>query len=156
MKTRMILLLAMLLGTGQSEAWIAYGFKSGMSRFEVARNLSENHSLVVSEGAQQTWAGPDDDKNRYHLAYCSTPQRLYLMKFNLTDSPEAFIEARKKYERRYGTPEGRNSLASDRDFANWAESEILLIWHLSESETLLLSHDGSGTRAEFQDVSVCD
>ena len=156
MKTRMILTLALLLGSAQSEAWIAYGFKSGMSRFEVTRNLSENHSLVVSEGAQQTLAGPDDESIRYYMTYCSTPQRLYLMKFNLPGSPEAFVEASKKYERRYGKPEGLNPLASGLDAVNWTESEISLIWHLSESETLLLSHDGSGTRAEFQDVSVCD
>ena len=156
MKTRTILLLAMLLGPGQSAAWIAYGFQSGMSRFEVARNLSENHSLVVSEGAQQTWAGPDEDTIQYHLSYCSTPQRLYVMKFSLPDSPQAFVEARKKYERRYGEPVGLNSLSTERDFANWTDSEILLIWHVSELETIVLSHDSNGTRAEFQDVSVCD
>lgn len=152
----MILLLALWLGPGQGDAWIAYGFKSGMSRFEVARNLSENHSLEVTEGAQRTWAVSPDGVIRYDFNYCSKPQRLYMMKFSLPDSPQAFAGASEKYEKRYGKPEGRDVPAGNRDLADWAELEVILIWHIGESETILLSHDDNGTHAEFQDVSVCD
>jgi len=151
----MILLIALLAACGRSEAWIAYGFKSGMSRFEVERYLSDNGSLVITEDAQQTYAGPDGDQARYNLVYCSTPQRLYLMKFRLPDSRDAFIEARKKYASRYGEPEGADSAASDSTSTDWADVDVSLIWYLSESETILLNHDSAGTSAEFQDISVC-
>ena len=79
-----------------------------------------------------------------------------MMKFSLPDSPQAFARASEKYEKRYGKPEGRDVLSVNRDLADWAEFDILLIWHIGESETILLSHDDNGVLAEFQDVSVCD
>ena len=78
MKIRIIVLIAMLIMSSQSKAWIAYGFQSGMSRFDVTRYLSDNESLVITEGAQQTYAGPNDNKTKYNLIYCSTPHKLYL------------------------------------------------------------------------------
>ena len=68
----------MLIMSSQSKAWIAYGFQSGMSRFDVTRYLSDNESLVITEGAQQTYAGPNDNKTKYNLIYCSKPHKLYL------------------------------------------------------------------------------
>jgi hypothetical protein len=155
MKTRIIALVAMLVVSGQSEAWIAYGFKSGMSRFDVLRYLSEKESLVVTENARQTLAGPDENNNSYNLIYCSTPQKLYLMKFTLGDSQAAFEKAKLKYERRYGKPEGSGLASDDRDKEEWEAVDVSLIWIINESETILLTHGNNGTVAEFQDVSVC-
>ena len=149
MISRTILLLAVLLVPAHSEAWIAYGFKSGMTRFQVAQSLSENHSLVVTEDEQQTRAGPADENPRYFLNYCSRPQKLYMMQYSLPGSPQAFSEAREKYEKRYGEPE-------QQDATQQTGSGEYLIWHLNEAETLLLRLDDNRTLAEFQDVSVCE
>ena len=156
MKTRIIVLIAMLVVSGQSEAWIAYGFKSGMSRFDVERYLSEKVSLVISEDAQQTLAGPDGDNGKYNLVYCSTPQKLYLMKFRLSDSLAVFRKTLEKYERRYGKPEGLGRGADDWENENWQTIDISLMWIVNDSETILLTHGNQGTVAEFQDVSVCE
>lgn len=145
----------MLVISGQSEAWIAYGFKSGMSRFDVVRHLSDKDFFVVIEGAQQTLAGPDDDRTKYNLVYCSTLQKLYLMEFRLVDSLAAFGQAREKYEKRYGKPEGLELLSDDWQSRNWTDVDISLIWHINEFETILLIHGNNGTIVEFQDVSVC-
>lgn len=155
MKTRIIVLIAMLVISGQSEAWIAYGFKSGMSRFDAIRYLSDKESLVITEGARQTFVGPDDDRTKYNLIYCSTPQKLFLMKFRLVDSLAVFVKAIEKYEKRYGKPEGLAYLSDDWRSRNWEDVDISLIWHINESETILLTHGSDGTIAEFQDVSVC-
>jgi hypothetical protein len=151
MKTRILLLIAMIMISSPVAAWIAYGFHSGMSRFEVTRQLSEKESLVVTEGIQQTFAGPDDNSEKYNLIYCSSPQKLYLMKFRLADSPAEFVKAKEKFEKRYGEAEGPD----DWESANWEDAEISFIWDLNESETILLTRNGTGTGAEFQDLSVC-
>jgi hypothetical protein len=155
MKTRIIVMFAMLVISGQSEAWIAYGFKSGMSRFDVLRYLSEKESVVVTENAQQTLAGPDGDNTSYNLIYCSTPQKLYLMKFRLGDSHAAFEKTKEKYERRYGKPESSGQVSDERENENWQAVDVSLIWLINESETILLTHGNNGTIAEFQDISVC-
>lgn len=155
MKTGIIVLVAMLVISTQSKAWIAYGFKSGMSRFDVQRYLSEKESLVVTEDAQKTLAGPDENNARYDLIYCSRPQKLYLMKFRLSDSPVAFLKAKEKYERRYGKPEISDHLPDFPDNANWDAVNVSLIWIINESETILLTHSNNVTIAEFQDVSIC-
>jgi len=155
MKTRIIVLVAMLVVSGQSEAWIAYGFKSGMSRFDVLRYLSEKESLIVTENAQQTLAGTDENDTRYRFIYCATPQKLYLMKFRLSNSYAAFDKTKEKYERRYGQPEGSGKISDDREKENWQAIDISLLWIINESETILLTHGNNGTIAEFQDVSVC-
>ncbi len=155
MKTRIIVLLAMLLASGQSEAWIAYGFKSGMSRFDVHRYLAEKESLVVTEDVQQTLAGADENDASYRFIYCSTPQKLYLMKFRLGASLAEFVNEKEKYERRYGEPEGPGEVSEDREKANWEAVDISLIWIINESETILLTHGHNGTVAEFHDVSIC-
>ena len=134
-------------------AWIAYGFRSGMSRFDVHRQLFEKETLIVSEEDRQTLAGPTDNQFRYSLVYCSTPQRLYLMKYRLNESQATFLEARKKYEKRYGTPESSGSDLSELE--NWNTTHLSLIWVINDYETILLTHDDQGTVAEFQDVSVC-
>ena len=54
MKIKTTLLIAMLIISGQSKAWIAYGFKSGMSRFDVVESLSDKESFVVTEDARLT------------------------------------------------------------------------------------------------------
>ena len=155
MKTRIIVLIAMLVISGQSKAWIAYGFKSGMSRFDVQGYLSEKESFVITENAQQTLAGPDDHISKYNLVYCSTPQKLYLMKFRLSDSLLVFEQVKEKYERRYGKPESSGQASDYLDNENWEASSISLLWVINESETILLTHSNQGTVAEFQDVSVC-
>ena len=155
MKTRIILLVTMLTISCQSKAWIAYGFKSGMSRLDVARLLYEKESLVVTDGDKQTYAGPGDDQSQYQFIYCSTPQKLYLMRFRLDDSFEAFIDAKKKFEKRYGEPAPLDSALDYRDSANWRNVEVAFLWYLNESETILLTHTDEGTTAEFQDLSVC-
>lgn len=155
MKIRIIVLLAALLVTRQSEAWIAYGFQSGMSRFNVIRYLSDRESLVITEDTQQTIASTSDNKTKYNLFYCATPQKLYLMQFRLADSRAVFLQTLEKYEKRYGKPEGLNDGSGHWKSGNWEAVDVSLIWHLNESETILLTHGKNGTSAEFQDVSVC-
>jgi hypothetical protein len=156
MKARIIMLIAMLVISGQSKAWIAYGFQSGMSRFDVQRYLLEKESFVITEDAQQTLAGPGNNITRYNLIYCSTPQKLYLMKFRLSDSLAEFDKAKQKYNRRYGKPESSGQASEYLDNENWEASSISLLWVINESETILLTHSNQGTVAEFQDVSVCN
>ena len=141
----------MMIMSSPGAAWIAYGFQSGMSRFEVSRQLSEKDALVTTEDAQQTFAGPGDNQSKYNLIYCSSPQKLYLLKFRLTDSQAEFVKEKKKYEKRYGKPEGPDDWGS----TNWGDVEISLIWDLNESETILLTRKANETSAEFQDLSVC-
>ncbi len=155
MKVKTTLLIAMLSVSGPSEAWIAYGFKSGMSRFDVVKSLSDKESFVISEDAEQTYAGPDGNTTKYNLVYCSTPQKLYLMKFRLADSFAVFMQAREKYEKRYGKPEGLDHASDNLEPENWENADIALIWDINEFETILLTHGKNGTSAEFQDVSVC-
>ncbi|MBT8125094.1 MAG: hypothetical protein KJO81_09745 [Gammaproteobacteria bacterium] len=154
-KTRILVLLAMLIISSQSKAWIAYGFTSGMSRFDVSRHLSENGSLVTTEGAQQTFAGPEDNKTQYNLNYCSRPQKLYLMQFSLDHSLEVFVKTKEKYERRYGEPTPLDNKTDSLESGNWEHTNISFIWDLNESETIVLAHSKNGTHAEFQDLSVC-
>jgi hypothetical protein len=155
MKSRIIALIGMLLVSGQSGAWIAYGFKSGMSRFDVAGHLSDRPSFVITEELQRTLAGPGDDRRKYEFIYCFTPQKLYLMKYRLADSRVEFDKAKRKFERRYGKPEVLDGDSADAESANPGNADISLIWHLNEFETILLMHGANGTSAEFQDVSVC-
>lgn len=145
-------MIALLTLSGQATAWIAYGFRSGMSRFEVTGHLSDRQSYFITEDAEQTFAGPEDDQAKYNMIYCSSPQTLYLMKFRLPDSPAEFAKAKKKYEKRYGQPDGMD----DWESANWEDADISFIWDLNESETILLTHSNNETRAEFQDLSVCN
>ncbi|MBT8437229.1 MAG: hypothetical protein KJP11_07650 [Gammaproteobacteria bacterium] len=154
-KTRMFVLIAMLIISSQGKAWIAYGFKSGISRFDAVRYLSENESFVVTDGAQQTYAGPEDNKTKYHLNYCSTPQKLYLMQYRLGNSLEVFFKTKEKYESRYGEPTPLNDQADNREADNWEQVDISYIWDLNEFETIVLMHDKNGTQAHFQDLSVC-
>ena len=97
MKIAASLFIALLFFPCQSQAWIAYGFSSGMSRFDVARYLSERELQVITDGAESTLAGNSDSSTKYDLVYCSTPQRLYLLKYRLLDSPAAFAKILKKY-----------------------------------------------------------
>ncbi len=149
-------LLAMLAIPSQSEAWIAYGFVSGMSRFEVYRRLSENESLFIADDDRQTHAGPKDNKTQYNFIYCSTPQRLYLMRYSLDDSRAQFLKTKEKFERRYGEPTPLYSNSDYSDSTAWDNAQIFFMWDLGESETILLTHDSDGTRVEFQDLSVCE
>ena len=147
-------LIAAMLFPGQGLGWIAYGFKSGMSRFEVAAQLAEDPSLLTTEQAGQTLAATRDGQASYVLEYCSSPHRLYLMKFGLPDSREVFERTLAKFERRYGSPEGLDKAAAYlRD--DGRDIEVMLIWNLNDAETILLTRDAGGMRAEFQDVSVC-
>ena len=130
----------MLVISSQSKAWIAYGFKSGMSRFDVIRYLSDNESMVITDGEQQTYAGPEDNKAKYNLIYCSIPQKLYLMQFSLDDSLEVFVKTKANYQ----------------DSEAWENIDISFIWDINEFETILLTHTGQETSAEFQDLSVCE
>jgi hypothetical protein len=155
MKIRIIVLIAMLIMSSQSKAWIAYGFQSGMSRFDVSRYLSDNESLVITEGAQQTYAGPNDNKTKYNLIYCSKPHKLYLMKFSLDDSLEVFVKTKEKYEKRYGKPDSLDYVSDYWESENWEYVDISFIWDLNESETIVLAHSNNGTVTEFQDLSVC-
>ncbi len=154
-KIRIILLIAMLSIYSQSKAWIAYGFKSGMSRFDVVRYLSEKESLVITDGAQQTYAGPINDRAKYNLIYCSTPQKLYLMRFSLDDTLEEFVKTKEKYEKRYGKPTSLGSKSDNWDSETWENIDTSFIWDTTEYETILLTHTTNGTIAEFQDLSVC-
>ena len=151
MKTRIVLFIAMLIVSGPGVAWIAYGFQSGMSRFEVTRQLTDKESLVITQGAQQMFAGPDDNRTKFNLVYCASPQKLYLLKFRLTDSRVDFVKAKDKYEKRYGKPDG----SDDWESMSWGDVDSSLIWHLNESETILLARSNNETSAEFQDLSVC-
>jgi hypothetical protein len=152
MKTRIFLLIATLIVPGQGMAWIAYGLKSGMSRFEVARHLSDKESFVIVEGEGQTVAGPAGDPEKYSLSYCSSPEKLYLLKFRLAGSLAEFVKTKQKYEKRYGKPDGPGDWKS----LDWEVADITFIWELNESETILLTHANNETSAEFQDLSVCD
>ena len=151
MKTRIILLITLAIVSSPVMAWIAYGFQSGMSRFEVTGHLFDKESLVITEGAQQTLAGPGDNKEKYSLVYCSSPQRLYLLKLRLAGSRAEFVKTKEKYEKRYGKPDGLDAWES----ANWEDVDVSFIWGLNESETILLTHSNNQTSAEFQDLSVC-
>ena len=154
-KTRILILITMLIISSQGKAWIAYGFKSGISRFDTIRYLSENESLVVTDGTRQTYAGPEDNKTKYNLNYCSTPQKLYLMHYDLDDSLQAFVQTKEKYESRYGDPTPLNYAADNWEADNWEHVDISFIWDLNEFETIVLMHNENGTHAEFQDLSVC-
>ena len=121
----------------------------------VVESLSDKESFVVTEDARQTFAGPADNTTKYNLVYCSTPQKLYLMKFRLADSHAVFMQAREKYEKRYGKPEGQDYISDNLATGNWEDAVISLIWDINEFETILLTHGKNGTSAEFQDVSVC-
>ena len=155
MKIATILLITLLLLPGKSAAWIAYGFSSGMSRFDVAGYLSERELQVITDGAGRTLVGSGDDGTEYDLVYCSTPQKLYLMRFRLVDSPSVFIKTLQKYQKRYGKPEGLDQAPADWQTANWKDVQVSLIWHLGDAETILLTHGSDGSSAEFQDLSVC-
>jgi hypothetical protein len=155
MKIRITMLIAALIIPCQGEAWIAYGFKSGMSRFDVTRYLYEKERFEITEDEQHTVAATGDNEIIYKLVYCSTPQKLYLMKFRLVDSPAVFMKTLEKYEKRYGKPEGLDDVPDYRESDNWEGVEISLIWDLNESETILLTHSSNGTVTEFQDISVC-
>ena len=151
MKTRITLLITLSVVCSPSAAWIAYGFQSGMSRFEVTGHLFDKESLVITEGAQQTLAGPDGDMKKYNFIYCSSPQRLYLLKLRLADSRADFVKVKDKYEKRYGKPDGLDAWES----ANWEDVDVSFIWGLNESETILLTRSNNQTSAEFQDLSIC-
>ncbi|MDH3635100.1 MAG: hypothetical protein OES20_10375 [Gammaproteobacteria bacterium] len=140
---------------GQSKAWIAFGFQSGMSRFDVTRYLSDNESFVITDGLQQTYAGPEDNKSKYILIYCSKPQKLYLMQFKLADSRAVFVETKKKFEKRYGKPRQLYSESDYWETENWENVSVSFIWDLNESETIALEHRDNNSIAEFQDFSVC-
>ena len=155
MKAPLAALIVAMLFPCQGFGWIAYGFKSGMSRFDVAAQLAENKALLITEKARQTLAVTLDGEPGYALEYCSSPHRLYLMKFALPDSREAFAQALAKFERRYGSPEGLDEAEEYLRLDDRTDFEVTLIWNLNESETILLTRDAGGLRAEFQDVSVC-
>ena len=152
---RTIVLITLIIMSGQSKAWIAFGFQSGMSRFDATRYLSENDTLVISDGAQQTYAGPVDNKQKYHLIYCSKPQKLYLMQFKLSDSRAVFMETKEKFEKRYGTPSQQDSASDHWETENWENVSISFAWELNEYETILLERRDNETSAEFQNLSVC-
>ena len=156
MKPGLWLMIAMLLLPCQGKAWIAFGFKSGMSRFAVTRQLADNDALLISDDERQTLAGPRDNRSKYNLVYCATPQKLYLMRFRLDDSLEAFVETKQKFEKRYGEPTALHSDSQQPDAAAWANADVSYLWDVNESETILLSRTDSGTSAEFQDLAVCE
>ena len=145
----------MLAMPGQGKGWIAFGFQSGMSRFDVVRHLSDNESLVITDGATQTYAGPEDDESKYNLVYCSKPQKLYLMQFKLAASRAAFMETKKKFEKRYGKPRRLDSESGNWESENWENVSIAFMWDLNEFETIVLEHRDNETSADFQDLSVC-
>ena len=155
MKARVLALIAMLIVPCAAGAWIAYGFKSGMSRFDATSHLADRQSLAITEGMRQTLAGSADGDLVYDLVYCATPQRLYLMRYRLPDTPAAFVRTLEKFERRYGEPEGLGDISAQLDPAAWEHAVITLLWNLNEAETILLTRDADGARVEFQDVSVC-
>ena len=141
--------------SGQSKAWIAFGFQSGMSRFDVTRYLSDNESFVITDGAQQTYAGPEDNRSKYNLIYCSRPQKLYLMQFKLAASRAVFRETKDKFEKRYGKPSQLDSASDYWETESWENVSISFIWDLNEYETIVLEHRDNESTAEFQDLSVC-
>lgn len=141
--------------SGQSKAWIAFGFQSGMSRFDVTRYLSDNDTFVITDGAQQTYAGPEDNKSKYNLIYCSKPQKLYLMQFKLADSRAIFVETKEKFEKRYGKPSQQDPASDYWETGNWENVSISYMWDLNEYETIVLERRDNETSAEFQDLSVC-
>ena len=145
----------LLLGIGQAQAWIAYGFTSGMSRFVVESNLAEDGSLVVTGAEGETLAGPENSKTRYYLAYCSSPQILFRLRYRLAETRDVFDATRHKFERRYGTPDSNGDLDPLASAEEWRNADVSLIWQLNNGETVLLEHDRDGTIAEFQDLSVC-
>lgn len=153
--SRTIVLIAFILMSGQGKAWIAFGFQSGMSRFDVTRYLSDNGSLVISDGEQQTYAGPEDDKSKYNLIYCSRPQKLYMMQFKLADSRAVFEKTKAKFEKRYGNPSQLDSASDYRKTENWENVSISVTWELNEYETIVLERRDNETIAEFQDLSIC-
>lgn len=141
--------------SGQSKAWIAFGFQSGMSRFDVTRYLSDNDSFVITDGAQQTYAGPEDNKSKYNLIYCSKPQKLYLMQFKLADSRAVFVKTKEKFDKRYGKPSQQDPASDYWETGNWENVSISFTWELNEYETIVLERRDNVTSAEFQDLSVC-
>lgn len=155
MWAKSILLIAALLLPCQSFAWIAYGFKSGMSRFDVSRLLAEKDSLVITEGTRQTDAASQTDDRHYSLVYCATPQRLYLMRYRLSDDPASLARTLQKLELRYGEPEGLDEASGYTGSDDQAAAGLAAIWSLNEYETVLLTRDRDGMHVEFQDVSVC-
>jgi hypothetical protein len=155
MNIRITMLIAALILPCQGEAWIGYGFKSGMSRFDVTRYLYEKEGFEITEDDQHTVAATGDGEIIYKLVYCSTPQKLYLMKFRLFDSPAVFMKTLEKYGKRYGEPEGLDDVPDYRESDNWEDVDVSLIWDLNESETILLTHGSNGTITEFQDISIC-
>ena len=102
------------------------------------------------------FAGPADNPAKYNLSYCSTPQRLYLMQFSLEDSFEEFVRTKHKFDKRYGESARLDPGTEAWTAENWGNFDVALIWDLSETETILLTHTENGTSAEFQDVSVCN
>lgn len=155
MTARSILLLVAVALPCQAQAWIAYGFKSGMSRFDVGEQLAEKDSMVITESPRQTDAGSQSDARQYRLVYCSTPQLLYLMRYRLPDDPASFARTLQKLERRYGEPEGLGDSFALPDSIDRPDETLTAIWSLNEFETILLTRDRSGIHVEFQDVSVC-
>ena len=155
MNSKALLFTVLMLAAGQAQAWIAYGFQSGMSRFKVEGHLADRASLVITGAEDETFAGPSQREVVYHLAYCSSPQLLYRMRYRLSESRDQFDATRNKFERRYGTPEQSGDLDSDMSAEDWRNADVALIWQLNQSETILLEHDRDGTVAEFQDLSVC-
>lgn len=145
----------MLVISGQGKAWIAFGFQSGMSRFDVTRYLADNESLVITDGAQQTYAGPEDNQSKYNLIYCSRPQKLYIMQFRLADSRADFIKTKEKFEKRYGNPSQLDSASGYWETENWENVSISFTWELNEYETIILERRDNETIAEFQDLSIC-
>ncbi len=152
---RIIVLIAMLIMSSQSKAWIAFGFKSGISRFDVIKHISDNESLVITDGARQTYAGPNDNKTKYNLVYCSQPHKLYLMQYSLDDSLAVFMKTKEKFEKRYGEPTPLGYKSDYWESENWEHADISFIWDLNEYETIVLTHRYKRTSAEFQDLSVC-
>ena len=77
------------------------------------------------------------------------------MQFKLADSRTVFAETKEKFEKRYGKPKRLDSRSDNWETENWENVSIALIWDLNEFETIVLEHGDHGTRAEFQDLSVC-
>jgi len=155
MKTRVALLIVVLMIPCQVKAWIGFGFQSGMSRFQVTRQLHEKESFEITGDDQYTIATTGDGEIIYQLAYCSSPQKMYLMKLRLDDSPAEFMKTLEKYEKRYGKPEGLEPIPDYRESDHWEDVAISLIWDLNEYETILLTRNSYGTVTEFQDTSIC-
>ena len=155
MTLRSLLFAALFVISAQAQAWIAYGFQSGMSRFSVEGHLVDDGLLVTTGSDGETLAGPEESRARYQLAYCSSPQKLFRMRYRLADSRDVFDATRHKFERRYGTPDSSGELTDSASAEDWRNTDVSLIWQLNQTETILLEHDRDGTIAEFQDLSVC-